>query len=102
MLSDIILTAYFTNINNASIKADIILKSSVVITERIKNAIFWDVGPCRSCVNPRFRGKYHLHFPGTKIRERETSVSKWLQTESPLENIPKIYTAPHPRRRHSS
>jgi hypothetical protein len=35
----------------------------------MKNAIFWDVVPCRSCVNRRFGGKYRLHLQGRKIRE---------------------------------
>jgi hypothetical protein len=46
----------------------------------IKNAVFWDVAPCRSCVNRRFGGKYRLHLQGRKIRERGTSVSRWLQS----------------------
>jgi hypothetical protein len=51
----------------------------------MKNAVFWDVPPCRSCVNRRFGGTYRLHLQGRKIRERGTSVSRWLQTESELE-----------------
>jgi hypothetical protein len=56
-----------------------------VITEvftavTMKNAVFWDVAPCRSCVNWRFGGIYHLHLQGRKIREREISVCRWLQT----------------------
>jgi hypothetical protein len=62
----------------------------------MKNAVFWDVAPCRSYVNRRYGGTFCLHLQGKKIRERGTSVSRWLQTESPVEN-----TAPHPRRRHS-
>jgi hypothetical protein len=42
------------------------------------NAVFWDVASCESCVNRRFEGKYRLHLQGRKIRERGTSVSKWL------------------------
>jgi hypothetical protein len=34
------------------------------------NAVFWDVTPCRSCVNRRFGGTYCLHLQGRKIRER--------------------------------
>jgi hypothetical protein len=34
----------------------------------MKNAVFWDVVPCRSCVNRRFGGRYCLHFQGRKIR----------------------------------
>jgi hypothetical protein len=112
----------------------------------LTNAIFCDVAPCISCVNRSVGGKYRLHLQGKKIRERETSVSRWLQTKPPvslpscsyiagcfrvvaqsaatcsrwflahelfypeyggdmfLRNVGshKIYTAPHPRRRHSS
>jgi hypothetical protein len=35
----------------------------------MKNAIFWDVAPCRSCMNRRFGGTYRLHLQGRKIRE---------------------------------
>jgi hypothetical protein len=45
----------------------------------MKQAVFWDVAPCRSCVNRRFGGTYRLHLPGRKIRELGTSVRKWLQ-----------------------
>jgi hypothetical protein len=49
----------------------------------IQNAVFWDVAPCRSCVNRRFGGMYRLYLQGKKIRERGTSVSRWLQTSLP-------------------
>jgi hypothetical protein len=112
----------------------------------MKNAVFWDVAPCRSCVNRRFGGTYHLHLQGRKIRDRGTNMSTWLQSELSLQppahagfsladfstmkmeairssetsartrftlhhildtflrNVGwnKIYTAPDPRRRHSS
>jgi hypothetical protein len=42
----------------------------------MKNAVFWDVAPCRSCVNQPFGGKYRLHFQGIKISERGTRVSR--------------------------
>jgi hypothetical protein len=29
----------------------------------MKNAVFWDVAPCRYCVNRRFRGTYRLLLP---------------------------------------
>jgi hypothetical protein len=38
----------------------------------MKNVVFWDVTPCRACVNRSFGGRYRLHFQGRKIRERET------------------------------
>jgi hypothetical protein len=37
-------------------------------------ASFRDVAPCRSCVNQRFGGTYHLHLQGRKIHKRETSI----------------------------
>jgi hypothetical protein len=43
----------------------------------MKNVVFWDVAPCRSCLNRRLGGTYRLHFLGRKIRERGTSVSRW-------------------------
>jgi hypothetical protein len=45
-----------------------------------KNAVFWDVAPCRSCVNRRFGGTYRLHIQGIKIGERGSNVSRWLHT----------------------
>jgi hypothetical protein len=42
----------------------------------MKNAVFWDVVPCRSCVNRRFGGTYRHHFQGIKIRVRRISVSR--------------------------
>jgi hypothetical protein len=50
----------------------------------MKNAVFWDVAPCKSCVNRCFGGTYRLHLQGIKIRERGTSVSRWLQPQSTL------------------
>jgi hypothetical protein len=34
-----------------------------------KNAVFWDVAPCRSCVRRCFGGTYRLHLQGRNIRE---------------------------------
>jgi hypothetical protein len=51
----------------------------------MKNAVFWNVAMCRPCVNRRFGGIYRLHLQGRKIHERETSVSRWLQTELSLQ-----------------
>jgi hypothetical protein len=45
----------------------------------MKNAIFRDVVPCGSCVNRRFGGTYRLHLQSRKIRERGTSLIRWLQ-----------------------
>jgi hypothetical protein len=48
-----------------------------------KNAVFWDVSPCRSCVNRCFEGTYRFHLQGRKIRERGTNVSSWHSSQSP-------------------
>jgi hypothetical protein len=36
----------------------------------IKNAVFWDVTPCRSCMNRHLGETYRIHLQGIKIRER--------------------------------
>jgi hypothetical protein len=33
-----------------------------------EETVFWDVVPCRSCVNRSFGGNYHLHLHDIKIR----------------------------------
>jgi hypothetical protein len=52
----------------------------------MKNAVFWNVALCRSCVNRRFGEMYRLHLQGRKIRELGTSV-RWLQTRSTRRHI---------------
>jgi hypothetical protein len=32
----------------------------------MKNAVFWDVAPCRYCVERRFGGPYRLHLQGIR------------------------------------
>jgi hypothetical protein len=54
----------------------------------MKNAVFWDVAPCTSCVNRRFGGTYRLHLQGRKIRERGTSLSRWLLVPRSLIFLP--------------
>jgi hypothetical protein len=44
----------------------------------MKNAVFWDVAPCRFCVNRRFGGTYFLLLWGRKIRERGASCTNLL------------------------
>jgi hypothetical protein len=41
----------------------------------MKYVVFWEVAPCRSCVNRRFGRTFRLYFHGRKIRERGTSVA---------------------------
>jgi hypothetical protein len=56
------------------------VRFEVFMVVTMKNAVFWDVAPCRSCVNQHFGRKYHLHLQGRKIRKRGTSMSRGLQT----------------------
>jgi hypothetical protein len=58
----------------------IIVRFEVFTAVTMKNADFWDVALCISCVNRRFGGIYHLQLQSRKIRERGTSVSRWLQS----------------------
>jgi hypothetical protein len=57
---------------------DFIVGFQVLTAVTMKNSVFWDVAPCRSCMNRRFGGTYRLHLQGRKIRERGTSVNTWL------------------------
>jgi hypothetical protein len=44
----------------------------------VKNAVFWDVAPCRYFVNRRFGGTYRLHLEGIRnpraMNQREQVV----------------------------
>jgi hypothetical protein len=57
------------------------------ITFMSNNAVFWDVAPCRSCLNRRFGGTCRIHLQDRKIRERGTRVSRWLQVEGRKVNV---------------
>jgi hypothetical protein len=72
----------------------------------MKNAVFWDLGPCRSCMNRRFGGMYHLHLHGRKIRDlpplahsgsslADFSVLKMEAIRSSETSVHKIYTRRH-------
>jgi hypothetical protein len=52
--------------------SEVFIKKLTVTAVTMKNAIFWDVMPCISCVNQRFVGTYGLHLQGRKIRKRGT------------------------------
>jgi hypothetical protein len=41
----------------------------------MKNAVFWDVTPCGSCKNIRFRGTYRHHLQGEKLDELGTMLA---------------------------
>jgi hypothetical protein len=54
----------------------------------LKNAVFWDVAPCRYFVNRRFGGTYRLHLQGIRnprvMNQREqmavavATCSRWF------------------------
>jgi hypothetical protein len=50
----------------------------------LKNAVFRDMKPCRSCVNRRFGGTYRLHLQGRRVSPARTHhksgslLTKWL------------------------
>jgi hypothetical protein len=78
----------------------------------MKNAVFWDVAPCRSCVNRRFGGMYHL--PSARNCGLPATCLWWFLAlgffypedggDTFLRNVGshKIYMAPHRRRWHTS
>jgi hypothetical protein len=72
----------------------------------MKNAIFWDVVPCRSCNNRRFGGTCRPHIQDRKIPRAKNSRSFYSEVggETFLRNVDshKTYTAPHPWTRRSS
>jgi hypothetical protein len=43
------------------------VKFEVFTAVTMKNAVFWDVTPCKSCVNRRFGGTYRLHLQGGSL-----------------------------------
>jgi hypothetical protein len=46
----------------------------------MKKAVFWDMVPCRYCVNRRFRGMYRLHLQGR--RKSASEEPAWASTNS--------------------
>jgi hypothetical protein len=48
------------------VKQWIFVRSEVFTAMNMKNAIFWGVAQCRSCVNWHFGGTYCLHLQGKK------------------------------------
>jgi hypothetical protein len=87
--------------------------SEVFTTVTMKNSVFWDVAPCRSCVNRRFGGTYRPHLQG-RLQQSAANCSRWFFARgffypedggyALLRNFAwhMVYTAPHPRRQHSS
>jgi hypothetical protein len=59
------------------------VRFEVFTAATMKNAIFWDVAPCRSSVNRRFRGTYRLHLQGRKVREEEPACTGGYRLQPP-------------------
>jgi hypothetical protein len=74
-----------------------ILTTTTDLQNFLKNAVFWDVATCRSCVNWRFGGTYCLRLQGRKICERGTKFSRWIQTTLKMEPIRSSETSVHTR-----
>jgi hypothetical protein len=53
----------------------------------MKNAVFWNEAPCRSCINRRFGETYRLHLQGRRKKKKSASVSKWVQTSLYMDAI---------------
>jgi hypothetical protein len=48
------------------------VESEVSTAVTMKNAVFWDVAPCRSSVNRRFGGTCHLHIQCSSLADFST------------------------------
>jgi hypothetical protein len=55
----------------AVVVINIPVKFELFTAVTMKNAVFWDVTPCTSCVNLGFGGTYHLHLQGRKSASEE-------------------------------
>jgi hypothetical protein len=102
------ISQHFQNVQSSYLSIFIPVRFEVFTAVTVKNAVFWDVAPCRYCVNRRFGGTYRLHLHGREILEGGTSVSRSLEdfsalkTEAIHSSETSVYTRPtHPRRRHS-
>jgi hypothetical protein len=49
----------------------------------MKNAVFWDMPPCRYCVNRRFGGTYLLHLQGIR-NPRTRNQSEQVAADLPI------------------
>jgi hypothetical protein len=50
-----------------------------------KNVVFWDVAPCRSCVNRRFGGTYRLHLHPKNLKSYHSSTHSTTRDASKQE-----------------
>jgi hypothetical protein len=61
--------------NNENTLFDVRFEVFTAVT--MKDVVFWDVVPCRSCVNRRFVGTYRLHL---QAAAPATTCSRWFLT----------------------
>jgi hypothetical protein len=52
-----------------------LVRFEVFTAMTMKKAVFWDVAPCRYCVNRRFGGTYYLHLQGRRKEKKRKFVS---------------------------
>jgi hypothetical protein len=102
-----------TKFHYNSIK-NIYLRFEIFMTVTMKDAVFWDVDPCRYFVNRRFGGMYRLHLQGIRnpraMNQREQVYSylltlvhrSWIYYTLKMEairfsetSVNKIYTRRH-------
>jgi hypothetical protein len=54
------------------------VKICVFTAVTMKNSVFWDMAPCRYCVNRRFGGKYRFHLQGGTSVQSTATCSSWF------------------------
>jgi hypothetical protein len=80
--------------------SDLILRISVLFSVMIgmldlnglphflKNAVYWDVTPCRSCKNGHFGGTYRHHHQGDKNQRTRNNVLQLLVAANVVPSSP--------------
>jgi hypothetical protein len=53
----------------------------------MENTVFWNVTPCGSCKNQRFRGKYRFHHQGDKIWQAMNKVGSIHKAKKFLRSV---------------
>jgi hypothetical protein len=87
------------------------VRFEVFTSATMNNAVFWDVASCSSCVNQHFASIFSVQ---KSALQTAATCSRWFLVrgffypedggDTFLQNVGshKNYTAPHPRKRHSS
>jgi hypothetical protein len=60
-----------------------LVRFGVFTAVTLKNVVFWDVVPCRCCVNQRFGGMYRLYLQGNASRKAENPALEPFKAGSP-------------------